>query len=161
MSDAPCLIARPLTAEDFAPFGEVLAVPRSIGTRTYFDGALANLRPAAPASLSVILAAPALARPVPVTVIEKHRFSSQSFIPMAPARWLVVVAPALASGAPDIDAARAFLPAPGQGITLKADTWHAPLTVLEAPSPFAIVMWRDWTAADEDFADVAPFTVAV
>lgn len=154
------LVPRPLTAEAFAPYGEVLAVPDTVGTRTAFDGALASLRPATPASLSLILAAPSLARPVPVGIIERHRFTSQSFVPMAPARWLVVVAPAAADGGPDLAAAEAFLPAPGQGITLHPGTWHAPLTVLEAPSPFAILMWRDYGPDDEEVMEITPLAVA-
>ncbi|MFG1289498.1 ureidoglycolate lyase [Xanthobacter versatilis] len=162
MSCAPSLLrARPLTAESFAPFGDVLRVPQEVGTRTYFDGALASLKPQTSASLSLILAAPSPARPVPVTIIERHRFTSQSFVPMAPTPWLVVAAPDAADGSPDLAAAVAFLPGPGQGITLKSGVWHAPLTVLEAPAPFAIFMWRDFGPDDEDFADITPFTVVL
>ncbi|MFG1270058.1 ureidoglycolate lyase [Xanthobacter sp. DSM 14520] len=162
MSCAPSLLrARPLTAESFAPFGDVLRVPQEVGTRTYFDGALASLKPQTPASLSLILAAPSPARPVPVTIIERHRLTSQSFVPMAPTPWLVVVAPDAADGSPDLATAVAFLPGPGQGITLKSGVWHAPLTVLEAPAPFAIFMWRDFGPDDEDFADITPFTVVL
>jgi len=152
--------AQPLTAEAFAPFGDVLTLPSTVGTRTYFDRSLANLRPDAPASLSLILAAPTLGRPVPITQFERHRFSSQSFVPMAQALWLVV-APHGADGGPDLDRLSAFLPAPDTGITLGADVWHAPLTVLDAPAPFVISMWRDWGPLDEEFAQIAPFTVAV
>ncbi|ABS68604.1 Ureidoglycolate hydrolase [Xanthobacter versatilis] len=162
VSCAPSLLrARPLTAESFAPFGDVLRVPQEVGTRTYFDGALASLKPQTPASLSLILAAPSPARPVPVTIIERHRLTSQSFVPMAPTPWLVVVAPDAPDGSPDLAAAVAFLPGPGQGITLKSGVWHAPLTVLEAPAPFAIFMWRDFGPDDEDFADITPFTVVL
>jgi ureidoglycolate lyase len=162
MTNAPAsLRARPLTAEGFAPFGDVLRVPPEVGTRTYFDGALASLKPQTPASLSLILAAPSLARPVPVKVIERHSLTSQSFLPMAAARWLVVVAPNAPDGAPDLAAAAAFLPAPGAGVTLKPGVWHAPLTVLDTPAPFAIFMWRDFGPDDEDFADITPFAVAL
>lgn len=156
------LLPRPLTPEAFARYGEVLAVPRTVGTRTSFDGALANLRPGVPASLSLILAAPSLCRPVLVEVIERHRFTSQSFVPMAPARWLVVVAPVAANGGPDLGAAEAFLPGPGQGLTFAPGTWHAPLTALDAPSPFAILMWRDYGPEDEEVIPlVGPLEVAV
>ncbi|MDI4664291.1 ureidoglycolate lyase [Xanthobacter autotrophicus] len=155
------LLARPLTAEGFAPFGDVLRVPQDVGTRTSFDSALASLKPQTPASLSLILAAPSLARPVPVSIIERHRLTSQSFLPMATTRWLVVVVPDAADGSPDLASAVAFLPAPGEGITLKPGMWHAPLTVLDEPAPFAIFMWRDFGPDDEDFADISPFAVAL
>ncbi|MEP9380686.1 ureidoglycolate lyase [Aquabacter sp. CN5-332] len=153
--------ARPLTAQAFAPFGEVLSTPDAVGRRDYFDSALGNLRPGVGASLSLILAPPTLAHPVPVTIFECHAFSSQSFVPMAPCRWLVAVAPHAAAGGPDMTQVRAFLPPPGQGITLHPDVWHAPLTVLDAPSPFAIFMWRDGGPLDEEFASIAPFLVEV
>jgi len=155
------LQAHALTTEAFAPFGEVLAVPGQVGLRTEVSAALANLRPQVPASLSLVLAAPVVARPVPVSIIERHRFTSQSFLPLAPTRWLVVVAPDAADGGPDLARAAAFRPAPGQGITLRPGVWHAPLTVLDTPAPFALLMWRDFGPDDEDFAAITPFAVAL
>lgn len=154
------LIARPLTAEGFALYGEVFAVPQTPGVRTSFDRGLANLRPVVPASLSLILAAP-VPQPVAVEVIERHVFTSQSLVPMAPARWVIVVAPGTANGGPDLSAAQAFLPAPGQGVTLAPGTWHAPLTVLEAPSPFALLMWRDYGPDDEEVIAIPAMSVTV
>ena len=148
------LVPRPLTAEAFAPYGEVFAVPQTVGTRTSFDKGLANLRPHVPASLSIILAAP-VPEPVAVSVIERHVFTSQSFVPMAPARWVIVVAPGTAEGRADLAAAEAFLPALAPG------TWHAPLTVLDAPSPFALLMWRDYGPEDEEVIAIPPMMVAI
>ncbi|TCT01677.1 ureidoglycolate lyase [Aquabacter spiritensis] len=155
------IVARALTADAFAPFGEVLRLPDQPGRRDYFDGGLANLRPDAAASLSLILAAPVLGRPVPVAQFERHAFSSQSFVPLALCRWLVAVAPHAAGGGPDMTRVAAFVPGAGQGITLRADVWHAPLTVLDAAAPFAIFMWRDGGPRDEEFAEITPFRVAV
>ena len=54
----------------------------------------------------------------------------------------------------------AFLAGPGQGVTYHANTWHHPLTVLDRPARFAVVMWRDGTRTDEEFRTLAaPFTV--
>lgn len=172
------LQAAPLTQDAFAPFGDVLEVPREIGRRAYFDRTLVHLRPQAPASLSLILASPAGAisgeadtavltetarnrarRPVVVHEIERHAFSSQSFLPLAACRWVVVVAPDGPDHGPDLAGARAFLPAPGQAITLKAGTWHAPLTVLDRPAPFAILMWRDGGALDDEFRAIPPLPI--
>ena len=74
------IIAEPLTAEAFAPFGDVIDVPDDAG-RTYYEDALGNLRAAAHASLSVSLKAetPAAAAP---TYMERHEFSSQTFVPL-------------------------------------------------------------------------------
>ena len=59
--------AVPLTAEAFAPFGEVLTAP-AVPDRVYFERALANRRPAAWPSLSLTLREPA-AVPLTVTVV--------------------------------------------------------------------------------------------
>jgi ureidoglycolate lyase len=154
------LVPRPLTAEAFAPYGEVLAAPQTVGVRTSYNAGLANLRPDVPACLSLILAAP-VPRPVGIEVIERHVFTSQSLVPMAPARWVIVVAPVAAEDGPDLEAAEAFLPAPGQGITLAPGTWHAPLTVLDAPAPFAFLMWRNHATDDEEIMAIPPMAVAV
>ena len=54
MTDAPVVLAAPISAEAFAAYGDVLAPPAEVG-RTYFDGGLTNARASAPASLSISL----------------------------------------------------------------------------------------------------------
>jgi len=94
--------------------------------------------------------------------MERHEFSSQSFMPLDVSRWLVVVAPSGADGGPDGSRAVAFLAGPGQGVTYHAGTWHHPLTILDRPGRFAVFMWRDGTRTDEEFRTLAtPFTVEV
>ncbi|WP_459618632.1 ureidoglycolate lyase [Bordetella sp. 2513F-2] len=151
----PTILARPLTASAFAPYGEVLEIPRTPGRR-YFDDTLANLREQARASLSLIHCEPT-PLPLRVTALERHRYSSQSFVPLAVDRWLIVVAPHAPDGGPDAARAQAFVGGPGQGITYRADTWHHGLTVLGQPADFAIFMWRDGSEGDEEFAAVTPF----
>jgi ureidoglycolate lyase len=56
---------------------------------------------------------------------ERHRLGSQSFVPLADSRCLVVVA--LGQDEPDLDTLRAFVVEPGQGATIRADVWHHPL----------------------------------
>ncbi len=152
--------AEPLTAEAFSPFGGVIQTPPSPGERHYFDGPLANLRPHAKPSLSVAYAKP-VDLPLAVTMMERHCFSSQSFIPMAPTPWLVIVAPDDAEGGPLMRALRVFQPDPGTGITLAPGCWHFPLTVLEYPAAFTLTMWRDGSPDDEELRDVAPVTVTL
>jgi ureidoglycolate lyase len=160
------LRAEPLTSAAFLPYGEVIECPAMPG-RTYFEDALANLRPAARPSISLTVKEPLAELPLRTAVMERHAYSSQSFIPQEGGRWLVVVAPHAAAargGAagrpmPDMARARAFLARPDQGVTYGADVWHHPFTVLDREARFVIVMWRDGTRGDEEFADVAPFTV--
>ena len=150
----------PLCREGFAPFGDVLEVPAG-GGRTYFDGGLGNARPGASPSLSLTRVAPIAELPLLAKVMERHEFSSQSFIPLAIGRWLMIVAPSAAGGGPDASAAQAFLAGPGQGITYHVGTWHHPLTVLDRAAELAVFMWRDGTAGDEEFVPVEPFLVTV
>lgn len=155
------LIAEPLTSAAFLPYGEVLDAP-AIPGRTYFEDALANRRPAARPSLSLVVKAPATELPLRSTTMERHRHSSQSFIPQEAGRWLAVVAPHLAEGrGPDMARARAFLARPDQGVTYGADVWHHPFTVLDRTARFAILMWRDGTTEDDEFVEVAPFEIAL
>jgi ureidoglycolate lyase len=141
--------SQPLTQQSFDPFGQVLEMP-SAASRIYFSDALANARPHARPSLSLAVREPT-ALPLAATILERHEFSSQTFIATDVSRWLVMVAPHLATGGPDMSKARAFLPAPGQGVTFGANVWHHPLTVFDRPAAFAIYMWLDGTAGDEEF----------
>lgn len=151
------MLVRPLTEDAFAAYGEVLTVPTANGRHAY-DRALLSALPHARPSLTFSQRDPT---PLPLAIrqMERHAFSSQSFIPLAPARFLVLVAPHAAQGGPDMPRAEAFLAGAGQGVTYAADTWHHGMTVLDAPARFAVLQWRDGTAADEEFVDVAPFTL--
>jgi len=154
------LKAEPLTAAAFAPFGDVLVAPSQPG-RSYFDGLLENGRADARPSLSIVNAVPAGHLPLEVTLLERHEFSSQSFVPMHGGRWLVIVCPRAANGDPDVAQAKAFIAQPGQGLTYRCNVWHHSLIVLDEPANYAIFMWRDGTEADEEFRQVAPFNVDV
>ena len=155
------IVAKPLTPEEFAPYGDVLISPPDFG-RIYYDQGLATLRPTARPSLAVSHAKFLPTLPLNATVMERHEFSSQSFVPLDVSRWLVIVAPPGADGGPDTARAMAFLAGPGQGIPYHAGTWHHPLTLLDRPGRFAVFMWRDGTKTDEEFRTLTtPFTVTV
>ena len=154
------LRTEPLTSAAFLPFGEVIDCPNRPG-RTYFEDALSSLRPKARPSLSLTVKEPLAGLPLRSTTMERHEFSSQSFIPQEAGRWLAIVAPHAADGGPDMARARAFLCRPDQGITYGANVWHHPFTVLDRTARFVIVMWRDGTKTDEEFVQVAPFSVEV
>ncbi|RAI02403.1 hypothetical protein DLJ53_13665 [Acuticoccus sediminis] len=148
------LILKPLTADAFAAYGTVFAPPAD--GRTYFDGALASLRPAARPSLSVATKTEAASLPLAVRQMERHEFSSQTFVPLQPSRILVLVAPHADAGGPDMSRAEAFVTDGLTGFTFGANVWHHPLTVLSAPGSFSIFMWIDGTTGDEEFVDVEP-----
>ncbi len=152
------LKAEPLTAAAFAPFGEVLAAPNESG-RNYFDASLGNARPGARPSLSYVNRGAAATLPLEAKLLERHEFSSQTFVPFDVGRWLIVVAPHAPQGGPDVAKARAFIAGPDQGVTYRVNTWHHGLTVLDRPGRFAVFMWRDGGSGDEEFVPVEPFTI--
>ncbi len=154
------IVPQPLTKEAFAPFGDVIDVPDEAG-RTYYEDALGNLRPGARPSLSVSLKPETPDRPLRADLLERHEFSSQTFIPLEVARWLVMVAPHAPQGGPDAGSVKAFIATGRQGVTYKPNTWHHGLTVLDRPGRFAVFMWRDGGKGDEEFVPVAPFVVRI
>lgn len=136
------LIARPLTAEAFAPFGDVLeaagaSYPINAGlcdrfhdrARLEFTGAEGR------AGISLAWGRP-YALPHVFDLVERHPLGSQAWIPMSADPFLVIVAPH-EGGAPGTPLA--FLTRPGQGVNYLRDTWHGVLTPIGRPAPFAIV----------------------
>ncbi|WP_207623609.1 ureidoglycolate lyase [Rhodobacter calidifons] len=128
----------PLTAEAFAPFGDVLDATgdfRLINAglcRRHHDRAHLDFGPDGRAGISVFNAEPR-ALPYSFDLIERHPDGSQAFIPMTAHPFLVIVAP-------DPEAVpRAFVTNGGQGINLHRGTWHGVLTPLHAPGIFAVV----------------------
>jgi len=155
------IVAEPLTAESFKPYGAVLEGP-AIPGRVYFNDTLANGRAQAPVSLSVATVAPTKELPLVVKVLERHEHSSQSFIPLSVSRYLVLATRDAPGGGPDVLRLRAFIARAGQGVTYAMGTWHHPVTVLDVPASFAVLMWRDGTVGDEEFVPVTtPLTVDV
>src|SRR3989475_11986554 len=108
------IIAESLTEKAFAPYGDLLAAPAEFG-RAYFDEGLRTSRATAWPSLSVSHVRPLPSLPLEARVMERHEFSSQSFLPLDDARWLVVVAPAGAGGRPGPPRAPGVRPGPGPG----------------------------------------------
>lgn len=152
------IYTEPLDPDAFAPFGAVLVPPAGRG-RAYFPEGLGSARPNAQPSLS-LTASPELTHlPLTATRMERHAYSSQSFVPLSDTSFLVTVAPQRSDGRPDLDAVRAFIAEGGTGVTYAMDTWHHPLTVLRGPGRFAVFMWLDGTTGDEEFVDVEPFVV--
>ena len=152
------LIARPLTVEAFAPYGDVVEAPAKPG-RAYFETSLGNLREHAQPRLWMLKKMPVAGLPLEVKSLERHQFSSQTFVPIEIGRWLVVVAPHRAGGGPDVERAEAFLPTPYQGVSYKPNTWHSGLNVFDKPARLTVFMWLDGSAADEEIVPVPSFQV--
>lgn len=135
------IFAEPLTAEAFAPFGDVIALkgqPDKIINQglcgRHHDLARLDFTDGR-AGISLFDAEPR-ALPYRLEMVERHPLGSQAFLPLNPAPFLVTVAED-AGGKPATP--RAFLTAPGQGINLLRNTWHGVLTPLQAPGLFAVI----------------------
>jgi ureidoglycolate lyase len=149
-SDLPLF---PLTEAAFAPFGTLVEYAR-LEHRRVLVRELQNSQPDARANLD-FATVPMHTLPVTATVMERHLFSSQSFVPIDVKRYLVVVAPdALAGGGPDMAHARVFAASGRQSVTYRAGVWHHPLTALDREDIFVIVTFRAGTAADEEFVSL-------
>jgi ureidoglycolate lyase len=131
----------PLTAAEFAPFGDVLDVagaPDKIinsgmcgryhdRAELDFDGGRAGIS---------LFKSKERSLPITLDMMERHPDGSQAFLPMSMDPFVVVVA-SDNEGKPANP--RAFLTAAGQGVNYKKNTWHGVLTPLYAPGLFAVV----------------------
>ncbi len=134
MSEPRELVLRPLTAQAFAPFGDVVT---SAGGQGRSINANTSVRVEMPApdvlgaegrpSLSVFRAQ-AVQLPFVVRELERHRLGSQTFLPLGSTRFVVVVA--LGDDAPDAATLAAFLVDGHCGVTFKRAVWHHPLLAL-------------------------------
>lgn len=123
------LIATPLTAEKFAPYGDVIALENSEqlsinqGLTTRFHD-LFNVDVAAQNGRVLVNVFRTKPLPLPHTVkiMERHPLGSQAFLPMDTVPFLVLVA----TPKEEIDAAdlTLFITTGNQGINFHKNTWH-------------------------------------
>jgi len=179
----------PLTPEAFAPFGQVIqaygdhnAAPKgtkitpanqgsaskfhklSLLTSSYPEGAVAT------AGMSVYRCSPLQVMSsdgsADLTVMERHPFTNQAFIPMGKGTsegladpgcaYLVVVAKNTAENRPDVTTVRAFVAHASQGIVYDTAVWHQPMTVLGKAMDFTCVETQigDGSSADCEIVDL-------
>jgi ureidoglycolate lyase len=118
--------------------------------RQDWAAALTSTRPHAAPNLAIFRCT---AQPLPfaLQLLERHPHSTQAFLPLACANYLIAVAPCLPAtlqAPPDLSQVRAFLCGPGQGINYNAGVWHHPIVALNGPAEFAMLAWEDGTAGD-------------
>ncbi|KAJ3767438.1 galactose-binding domain-like protein [Lentinula raphanica] len=174
----------PLSPEAFAPFGQVIqaygdpaAAPKGVkitpanaGTASKFHklALLAASYPenaGATTGLSVYRCQPSKDinendRTLTLTVLERHSFTNQAFIPMGSGpgegltdpghRYLVVVAQNGESDRPNLKTLRAFAASTAQGIVYNTGIWHQPMTVLDKALDFTCVETQIGNGGIED-----------
>jgi len=133
----------PLTREAFAPFGDVIETagarhfPINGGTtERYHDLALIDVSTAGGRPIANLFRAQPRAWPVEIGMMERHPLGSQAFVPLAGARYAVVVAPA---GEFDPAGLRAFWAEAGQGVNYARGVWHHPLLAFGSVSDFLVI----------------------
>eukprot|EP01117_Protostelium_nocturnum_P002308 TRINITY_DN12971_c0_g1_i1.p1 TRINITY_DN12971_c0_g1~~TRINITY_DN12971_c0_g1_i1.p1 ORF type:complete len:173 (+),score=47.64 TRINITY_DN12971_c0_g1_i1:112-630(+) len=146
--------AKPLTKEEYLPYGNVVqsnTEAKTIanqGTAQRFNwiGELVNKRDNAKANLCVFRCKPR-ELPFDVKLLEKHPLSTQMFIPMnAKSRYLVVVS--LGGDQPDLSTLKVFVASSVQGITYYPGIWHHPMIALDAETDFTCLVWEDGSEGD-------------
>lgn len=157
------LLARKLTREAFAPFGEVIS-PQGAhsfkinnGTTTRFhELATAQVRGEDARTILSIFRGEPFAFPVELAMMERHPLGSQAFMPLSAHPYLVAVAPD-ENGRPGDP--HVFLAAPGEGVNYRINTWHHPLISLETVCDFLVVDRAGEGYNLEEFFYDLPFVV--
>jgi ureidoglycolate lyase len=137
------LAPEPLTAEAFAPFGDVIEasdraeqIPINYGCTTRFnDLARVDVSDGGGHPIVSLFRARPLDPPI-LKVFERHPLGSQSFTPLQGRPFLVAVAPV---GDLDPAAIRVFRAGPHQGVNYAKGVWHHFLLPLEAESDFLVI----------------------
>ncbi|AXC48517.1 Ureidoglycolate hydrolase [Paracoccus suum] len=150
----------PLTADAFAPFGEVLA-PRTEPSRMINAGrcerhhALATVERGEGEAILSIFRSQGVDLPYSFDLLERHPLGSQAFMPLSDRPWLSIVAPD-ADGRPGTP--RAFLVPAHTGVNLWAGTWHGVLTPLGGAAEFFVVD-REGNGENLEEISIPPVTV--
>jgi ureidoglycolate lyase len=136
----------PITAERFAPFGDVIATlpeKRAAMNEARFErfddlaGIDVDLAGDGHVAISIARSRVATVLPYRFDMVERHPLGSQAFIPRTPFSFIVVVGPRGASVEPaDL---QAFVTNGTQGINYHRGTWHMPLISLCAGQEFLII----------------------
>ncbi|MEJ6782212.1 ureidoglycolate lyase [Aminobacter sp. Piv2-1] len=137
------IVARPLTRENFADFGEVIDTncdthyPINAGKCERFH-ALAHCEATGPDACVIIniFKGTPYDFPLKLSMVERHPLGSQAFIPLSPRPYLVVVCPDTDDGPGE---PHAFVTAPGQGVNYPRNLWHAVLTPIGENQDFIVV----------------------
>ena len=139
MSPTASLIALPLTAERFAPYGEVIEAGGAVNAMNdaRFDrfDELCELDTDGQTAVGIVRCRAATRLPYRVDVVERHPLGTQAFVPLDGQRFVVAVAEP--GGPPDRLAA--FVTNGRQGVNYRRGTWHMPLIALGAGQRFLVI----------------------
>ena len=133
----------PLTAERFAPFGDVIesnqAATQAMNDARFdrFDRLCAVDVGDGEVAVSIATSRTATRLPYRIDRVERHPLGSQAFVPLSPCRMIVVVAPPAESvSGEDL---QAFETNGMQGINYRPGTWHMPLIAFEQGQRYLVI----------------------
>ena len=138
------LTVEPLTAEAFAPFGDVIEASDAVrhfpinggNTERFHDLMTIATDPDGHAIVSIFRGQPR-SLPFTLAMLERHPKGSQAFMPLSGKPYLVAVArPGDGVSVADV---RVFLARGDQGVNYAPGTWHHPLLALHAASDFLVI----------------------
>jgi ureidoglycolate lyase len=143
----PAIMIQPLTRESFAPFGDVIEsegrdhFPINQGLTQRFHALSLTQMGGENGAVGLSIFHNLLATPVPfkIEMLERHPLGSQSFVPLAGQKFLIVVAHPFDQAHPDEQRISAFISNGQQGVTYHQGVWHHPLITLEANSDFLVI----------------------
>lgn len=135
---------QPLTAEAFAPFGDVIEASDEVNhfaindgyTERYHDLAKVDTQTNSGRTGMSIFRSTPLERPIAIKMMERHPLASQAFMPLGQQPYLVVVAP---KGDFDSEKLKVFIAQSHQGVNYHRGTWHHYCLALNQVSDFLVV----------------------
>lgn len=153
------ILAEPLTRGAFAPYGEILQAPETIG-REHFAADLVNLRPGARLNLS-LSKSPVINPALEISELEHHPYSAQAFIPIDVTSYVVLVALNDEDNRPAVPSLKAFIATQYQGICFKPGVWHLGMTTIDRPGAFALLVYEDGTPNDCIFQHISAIRLQI
>lgn len=134
----------PLSAEAFAPYGDVIEVsarnhviPINYGmTARHHDLAQVDVGDDGGSAIISIFRTEPIQLPFAIKLMERHPKGSQTFMPLSGNPYVIVVAPA---GELDPGALRAFIAQRDQGVNYHKGTWHHYCLGLNCSNDFLVV----------------------
>ncbi len=156
------LVSVELTADAFAPFGDVIEArgsPTSVinGGRCgrYHDLANLDFHESGRAGINIFQSQP-IALPFQLRLVERHPLGSQAFVPISGGDYLIVVAEDEA-GVPV--RLKAFHGERNQGVNYRRGIWHGVLMPIEKAALFTVVDWIGDRQNLEEFHFKEPITI--
>jgi ureidoglycolate lyase len=134
----------PLSAERFAPYGEVIETSRggadamnAARFERFDDLCKVDLIDDGRIAVSIARCRTPSSLPLRLDMVERHPLGSQAFVPLSPCKMVIVVAPPEESvEAQDL---RAFVTNGRQGFNYRRGTWHMPLVSFAAGQEYLII----------------------